>query len=107
MSWQQPGTTVRYGGANHALHAVLTALSCGMWAPVWIIAALVQRPQTVAMHHPAVAPVFPHGTLSVSGTHYWDALSGCWRELMTTPPAPGPILEPEPDPYPQPRKELT
>lgn len=78
MSWQQPGTPVSYGGANHGLHAVLTVLSCGMWAPVWIIAALVQRPQTVT----ATVPVyFPHGTLSVSGTHYWDAYRNSWQEV--------------------------
>lgn len=104
MSWQQPAVAVKRGGANHAVHAVLTVLSCGMWAPVWLLCAMVQRPQTVSVTGPVY---FPHGTLSVSGTHYWDALSGCWRPLATTPPAPGPVLEPEPEPYPQPRKELT
>ena len=28
------------GGANHALHAVLTFLSCGLWLPIWILAAI-------------------------------------------------------------------
>ncbi|MFA5708756.1 DUF2510 domain-containing protein [Mycolicibacterium sp.] len=28
------------GGANHALHAVLTLLSCGLWLPVWILVAI-------------------------------------------------------------------
>jgi hypothetical protein len=28
------------GGANHALHAVLTFITCGMWLPVWILVAL-------------------------------------------------------------------
>jgi Protein of unknown function (DUF2510) len=28
------------GGANHALHAVLTFLSCGLWLPIWILVAL-------------------------------------------------------------------
>jgi Protein of unknown function (DUF2510) len=27
------------GGPNHALHAVLTVLSCGLWLPVWILVA--------------------------------------------------------------------
>jgi hypothetical protein len=24
-------------GVNHGLHLVLTLLTCGMWAPIWII----------------------------------------------------------------------
>jgi Protein of unknown function (DUF2510) len=28
------------GGVNHALHAVLTFFTCGMWLPVWIIIAI-------------------------------------------------------------------
>jgi hypothetical protein len=28
------------GGPNHALHAVLTFLSCGLWLPVWILVAI-------------------------------------------------------------------
>lgn len=28
------------GGANHALHAVLTLLSCGLWLPIWILVAI-------------------------------------------------------------------
>jgi hypothetical protein len=28
------------GGTNHALHAVLTLLSCGLWLPIWILAAI-------------------------------------------------------------------
>ena len=28
------------GGVNHALHAVLTLLSCGLWLPIWILAAI-------------------------------------------------------------------
>lgn len=32
------------GGANHALHLILTLLTCGMWLPVWLIVAAVSRP---------------------------------------------------------------
>jgi Protein of unknown function (DUF2510) len=28
-------------GPNHALHFVLTLLTCGMWLPVWIIVAII------------------------------------------------------------------
>ena len=28
------------GGVNHALHAVLTVFTCGMWLPVWILIAI-------------------------------------------------------------------
>jgi hypothetical protein len=29
------------GGTNHALHLILTLLTCGMWLPVWIIVSIV------------------------------------------------------------------
>ena len=28
------------GGTNHALHAVLTFLSCGLWLPIWVLVAI-------------------------------------------------------------------
>ncbi len=28
------------GGTNHALHAVLAVLSCGLWLPIWILCAV-------------------------------------------------------------------
>ena len=28
------------GGVNHALHAVLTFFTCGMWLPIWILMAI-------------------------------------------------------------------
>ena len=28
------------GGVNHALHAVLTFFTCGMWLPVWILVSI-------------------------------------------------------------------
>ena len=40
------GTALRSGGGvlrrgpNHALHAVLTFLSCGLWLPIWILVAI-------------------------------------------------------------------
>lgn len=39
---------IRIGGGyrrrcNHVLHASLTLLTCGMWAPVWLVAWLVSR----------------------------------------------------------------
>ena len=29
------------GGPNHALHAVLTLVTCGLWLPIWIIVAIL------------------------------------------------------------------
>jgi hypothetical protein len=29
------------GGANHALHLILTLLTCGLWLPIWIVCAIV------------------------------------------------------------------
>jgi hypothetical protein len=28
------------GGPNHALHAVLTLLTCGLWLPIWVLVAI-------------------------------------------------------------------
>jgi hypothetical protein len=35
-----PAPVVVTTGPNHALHLVLTLLSCGMWLPVWLIVAI-------------------------------------------------------------------
>ena len=39
------------GGVNHALHAVLTFVTCGLWLPIWILCALFggrSGPTTIA-----------------------------------------------------------
>ncbi len=28
---------------NHALHAILTVCTCGLWLPVWVIVAIAGR----------------------------------------------------------------
>ena len=33
-------------GPNHALHAVLTLFTCGMWLPIWIIVAIADASQS-------------------------------------------------------------
>ncbi|BDB40502.1 MULTISPECIES: DUF2510 domain-containing protein [Mycobacterium] len=35
-----PPPVVLTGGPNHALHLVLTLLTCGMWLPIWLIVAI-------------------------------------------------------------------
>ncbi len=36
-----PGVAVAVsGGVNHALHLVLTLLTCGLWLPIWILVAI-------------------------------------------------------------------
>lgn len=43
----QPFTVVNVSterrGVNHPLHAVLTIVTCGLWAPVWIVVAILGR----------------------------------------------------------------
>jgi hypothetical protein len=39
---QQQGAAPRRG-VNHALHGIITLLSCGLWLPVWIIVAIANR----------------------------------------------------------------
>jgi Protein of unknown function (DUF2510) len=36
-----PAPLIVATGPNHALHLVLTLLTCGMWLPVWLIVAIV------------------------------------------------------------------
>jgi Na+/H+ antiporter NhaD/arsenite permease-like protein len=43
------------GGANHALHAVLTFLSCGLWLPIWILVAIFDRPSSAYVGYGAGA----------------------------------------------------
>jgi hypothetical protein len=40
--------TVVVQGPNHALHAVLTVFTCGLWAPVWIIVTIAGSKVKVA-----------------------------------------------------------
>ncbi len=37
---QSPHVVVYNSGTNHALHLILTVLTCGLWLPVWIIVAI-------------------------------------------------------------------
>jgi hypothetical protein len=47
------------GGPNHALHAVLTFFTCGMWLPVWILVAIFS-----SSSRSAVAVAGPGGVVS-------------------------------------------
>jgi hypothetical protein len=38
---------IRSGGTKHGLHALLTLFTCGLWAPVWLLAALFTPKKTV------------------------------------------------------------
>lgn len=40
---QASPTVIVRGGTNHGLHLILTVLTCGLWLPIWIIAAIVGR----------------------------------------------------------------
>lgn len=36
-------TVVVRGGTSHGFHLLMTVLTCGLWLPIWIIAAIVGR----------------------------------------------------------------
>lgn len=57
--------------ANHALHLILTVLTLGMWSPVWAVAAIVGRRETVTTHSSQV----PYG----DGRLYWGPRTRTWR----------------------------
>jgi hypothetical protein len=51
-------------GCNHAVHAVLTLLTCGAWLPIWIICAVVDGGGATAAHTPApYNPAFEQAVL--------------------------------------------
>lgn len=39
------GPVVTYTGPNHALHAVISLFTCGLWLPFWLVIAIIQRPK--------------------------------------------------------------
>lgn len=69
-------------GANHGLHLVLTILTMGLWAPVWLIMAMVGRRETTTF--PDISHVF--GPMDKGSAWYqvqgetWDynPYSGQW-----------------------------
>lgn len=74
------------GGTSHGLHLVLTVLSCGLWLPIWVIAAIFSGGSSSAVavagsggivrttnRRPLVAGVVMGGfvLLGVVGQHSW------------------------------------
>lgn len=54
-------------GPNHALHLVLTILTCGLWLPVWIILAVANtNPKTAKIIGAVIAGLF---LLGLVGSH--------------------------------------
>ncbi|MFI6603253.1 hypothetical protein ACIBHX_44035 [Nonomuraea sp. NPDC050536] len=42
-------TLVKSRTPRHVLHALLTAMSCGLWLPVWLIVTLTARERRVTL----------------------------------------------------------
>jgi hypothetical protein len=41
-------TVVRYPPrANHALHPVLSVITCGLWLPIWLLVAIIDGSRSV------------------------------------------------------------
>lgn len=56
------------GGTNHALHLILTLLTCGLWLPIWILVAIFDtRGSSTAVAGGAAAPRFNRTPLIVGG----------------------------------------
>jgi hypothetical protein len=71
--------------ANHALHGVLTAVTLGMWAPVWFVMAVVGRRQVIT--HAAPPLWNPNGNGPGSGA--WQYPGSPFSH------APGPYVGPD------------
>ncbi|QGH78038.1 hypothetical protein SEA_LONEWOLF_37 [Mycobacterium phage LoneWolf] len=41
-----PQPTVMPVRTNHAMHLMLSVISCGLWLPVWIVMAMVNSSRT-------------------------------------------------------------
>lgn len=68
--------TVQRRGANHALHLVLSLLTCGLWAVTgWPVAAALGR-RTVTR---GPSPLPPPPVVSLSGTHYLNPYTNTWE----------------------------
>jgi len=59
--------------ANHPMHLILSAFTCGLWLPVWAVAAIVGRRETVtvpdspaALHQHSVPPPWTSGSVYVT-----------------------------------------
>jgi hypothetical protein len=46
--WPQP--TVLPVRTNHAMHILLSLLTCGLWIPVWIVMAMINADRTRKIH---------------------------------------------------------
>lgn len=66
-------------GTNHALHAVLTVMSCGLWLPIWILTAVFSTAGSAAT---SVA-IGPGGATAKAGTRKFMPLMffGAWMAL--------------------------
>ena len=60
---------VSAGGTNHALHLILTVLTCGMWLPVWLLIAIVSGSSSSS-----VAVAGPGGVVADTGAKNRTAL---------------------------------
>lgn len=74
-------TTVRRP-CNHVLHLVLTLITLGLWAPVWIVVAIVGKRETVVTQYPVQGgPGWTERTgyvMPESG--YYNPYNGRWTQ---------------------------
>ena len=68
---------------DHALHLILSIITCGMWVPVWIIFAVVgalRKPKVVTSVGATQAPSSNQGAvISPDGRYVWNAQAQEWR----------------------------
>lgn len=58
---------------NHTLHLILTVVTFGMWTPVWLVAALLGRKETVSYTGPVPLPApQPNAVNPYNGHAYYD-----------------------------------
>ena len=70
---------------DHAVHLILTIITCGMWAPVWALFAILGAfKKTRVVSAMGVNPVPVYGNnqgdvISPDGHYVWNAQAQEWR----------------------------
>lgn len=63
---------------NHVLHAVLTFLTCGLWAFVWVPMAVIGRREHVTVDPRWYNPPLPSSQGAPSAQWHRDPVTGEW-----------------------------
>lgn len=81
---QTSAVIVKAAKVNHVLHLLISVLTCFVWALIWILVAISERPKCIRLevdefgvvHRSAEPTLFPN---TESLTRRWEPHNGLWR----------------------------